>query len=67
MLIRRILIYIIVFLVILLLLSCICLYQHKDLLSTYFSDSFSTTLGFGMYLLVYAVGIGLLLKAVFSR
>ena len=62
---RRILRYGIAFLVILFILSCICLYQYRDALVAYFSSSLSSAVGIGLYILIYAVGIGLMLKALF--
>lgn len=66
MIIRRILRYGIAFLCIFLVLSCICLYEHIELLSSYFSSSLSSAIGIGLYLLIFGVGIGLMVKAVFK-
>lgn len=66
MILRRILRYGVAFLIIMLILSCICLYQYRDALSAYFSSSLSSAVGIGLYVLIFAVGIGLMLKALFK-
>lgn len=64
MLFRRFLRYVIAFLCIFLVISLIVVYQYRDVLATYFSSTLSSGVGILLYLLVYAVGIGLLIKAV---
>lgn len=66
MVIRRTLKYGIAFLCIIFVLSCICLYEHREILSSYFSNSLSSVVGIGLYLLIFGIGIGLMLKAVFK-
>lgn len=66
MILRRILRYGVAFLVIMFILSCICLYQYRDALAAYFSSSLSSVAGIGLYILIYGVGIGLMLKALFK-
>lgn len=61
---RRILTYLIVGAVLLFILSCIVIYQHRDYLAQYFSNSLSASTGLILYLLIFGVGIGLLLRAV---
>lgn len=63
---KRLLIYGIVFLVLLFLLSCISIYMHIDYLSSYFSSSLSAAGGSLLYLLIFGVGIGLMIKALFK-
>lgn len=63
---RRILRYGIAFLIILFIISCICLYQYRDALAAYFSSFFSSAVGIGLYVLIFAAGIGLMLKALFK-
>lgn len=65
MIIRRILKYGIGFLCVFLVLSFISLYEHREILSQYFSTAFSSLIGIGLYILIFAVGIGLMLKALF--
>lgn len=62
---RRILRYGIAFVCIFFVLSCISLYQHREILSSYLSNSLSAAVGIGLYLLLFAVCIGLMLKALF--
>lgn len=64
MIIRRILKYGIVFLCIIFVLSCICLYEHRGVLSSYFSDSLSSVIGVGLYLFIFGLGIASMIKAV---
>lgn len=64
MIIKRILRYGIAFLFILLTISLIVIYQYKDFLAAYFSNSISTVLGTGLYLLIFAVAIILMFKAI---
>lgn len=63
---RRILRYGIAFLIILFIISCICLYQYRDTLAAYFSSSVSSAVGIGLYVLIFAAGIGMMLKALFK-
>lgn len=65
MIVRRILKYGIGFMCSFLVLSLISLYEHRDVLSEYFSTAFSSIIGVGLYILIFAVGIGLMLKALF--
>lgn len=65
MIVRRVLQYGIAFLCIFLVLSCISIYEHRDVLISYFSNSLSSVIGIGLYLLIYAFGIGLMIKALF--
>lgn len=64
MLFKRVLSYCIVFLVLLLILSIICLYQYRDVIASYFSNTFSSVVGIGLYLLIYVVAFALMIKAV---
>lgn len=66
MILQRILRYGIALLCIFLVLSCICLYQYRDYISTYFSNSISSALGIGLYILIFVVGIVLMLRALFK-
>lgn len=63
---RRVLKYGIAFLIILFILSCVCLYQYRDVLAAYFSSAISSAFGIGLYILIFAAGIGLMLKAIFK-
>lgn len=64
MLFKRVLSYVIAFLALLLILSIICLYQYRDVIASYFSNTFSSVVGIGLYLLIYVVAFALMIKAV---
>lgn len=66
MILRRVLSYGIAFLCIFLVISVICIYEHRDFLASYFTDSISSAAGIGLYLLIWGVGIGLVIKSAFS-
>lgn len=66
MVIRRILKYGIAFLCVIFVLSCICLYEHREILSSYFSNSLSSAVGIGLYLLIFGIGFGLMIKPLFK-
>ena len=66
MLISRILKYGIAFLCIIFVLSCICLYEHREVLSSYFSNSLSSVIGVGLYLLIFGLGLGMMIKPLFK-
>lgn len=66
MIIRRILKYGVIFLCIFMVLSCICLYEHRQVLSIYFSSFLSSAVGIGLYLLIFGGGILLMIKALFK-
>lgn len=63
---QRILRYGIAFLCIFFVISCLCIYKYRDYLEAYFSNGLSSLAGIGLYILIFAVGIGLMLKAVFK-
>lgn len=66
MVLRKILKYGIAFLCIIFVLSCICLYEHREILSSYFSNSLSSVVGIGLYLLIFGIGFGLMIKPLFK-
>ena len=61
---RRILVYGIVALVALFILSCITIYQHRDVMAQYFSTSLSSLGGVLLYIFIFGIGIAFLLKAI---
>ena len=63
---RRIMAYVVVFVVIFLIISCISIYQHREMLFEYFTSSLSAMLGVGFNLLAYGLLIFLLVKAILS-
>lgn len=63
---KRVLRYGIAFLCVFLVVSLICIYEHRDFLASYFSSSLSYAAGIILYLLIYGVGIGLILKSLFK-
>jgi hypothetical protein len=63
---KRILGYVIAFFVIMLVISCISIYQHRDLLFAYFTQSLSGMFGLGVNLFLYGFLIFLLIKAILS-
>lgn len=65
MLVKRVLRYGIAFLCILLVLSVICIYEHRDFLMSYFTSSLSSIAGIALFLLISVVGIGLIIRSVF--
>lgn len=65
MLTRRILKYGIAFLCIFLVISIICIYEHRDFLASYFTNSISSAAGIGLYLLIWGAGMWLVVKSVF--
>lgn len=65
MLAKRILKYGIAFLCTFLVVSLICIYEHRAFLASYFANSISSVAGVCLYLLVWGVGLGLIIKSVF--
>ncbi len=63
---KRILGYLVAFFVIMLVISCISIYEHRELLFSYFTGSLSAMLGVGINLLIYGFLIFLLIKAILS-
>ena len=47
-------------------MSLICLYQYRDAIAAYFSDSVSSAVGIGVCLLIYAGAFLMLFRAVIS-
>lgn len=66
MLTRRVLKYGIAFLCIFLVISIICIYEHRDFLASYFTNSISSVAGIGLYLLIWGAGMWLIIKSVFK-
>lgn len=64
MIVNRILRYVIVFLCVLLAVSLIVIYQYRGFLATYFTDSFSSAVGLGVYLLIYGAAFFMLIRAI---
>lgn len=65
MIIRRVLKYGIAFLCVFLMISLICIYEHRDFLASYFTNSISSAAGIGLYLLIWGAGMWLIIKSVF--
>lgn len=61
---RRILTYLIAGAVLFFIISCIVIYQHKDYIVQYFSNSLSASSGLILYLIIFGIGISLMIKAV---
>ena len=64
MIVNRILRYLIAFLVVLLTVSLVVIYQYRGFLATYFTDSFSSAVGVGLYLVIYGAAFIMLIRAV---
>ena len=61
---RRILTYVIIGAVIFFIISCIVIYQHRDYIAQSVSGSLSAAGGLFLYLLIFGIGFGLMIKAV---
>ena len=66
MLAKRILTYGMAFLCIFLVISIICIYEHRDFLAAYFTNSIYSVAGIGLYLLIWGAGMWLIIKSVFK-
>ncbi len=66
MILRRVLKYGIVFLCLFFVISCISLYEHKEILSEFFSSSLSSAFGVGLYVLIFVVGFVFMLRPLFK-